>query len=154
VTQVISRPGTIAGLIVHHHLDVCDLLLPEIGLSDFRLVGGHEVVEVHDRVHKAVNDAQQGGMAARHVFGANVRPQQDSGVVIDMQERQMSRLFAQHKKHRVQQVKNLDRKVQVAIVDHGHCKIRRVVEVVEGLTVELVPAAPVRFVIGLKEDIF
>ena len=57
--------------------------------------GREEVVEVHDRVHEAVQQGREEGAAARHEHHRVPRHQRDGRVVVHVQKRHLVELLAQ-----------------------------------------------------------
>lgn len=83
-----------------HQLDDGDPGLPAqvlLGAGD----GGQHVVAVHDDVHQAVDEPDEGAVAAGEELGANPRAQRHHGVVVHVQEGQLVVLLAEDEEHRV-----------------------------------------------------
>jgi len=63
-------------------------------------------------VDKGVDEAQQGSMSAGKVLDSNEGTHRHQGVVVQMEERDLTLLLAQHKEHGVQQLGDLGNVVQ------------------------------------------
>lgn len=100
-----------------YHLQVGDVLLPPQILLHLRSEGGEEVVGVHDDVHERVDPANEGAMSARIVLGGAPADHGHDSVMIDMQERHLTIVLAQHKEDRVEQFGYLGQIVNI----HNAC---------------------------------
>lgn len=84
-----------------------NVLLPPQILLHFGSHRREQIVGIHNDVYERVDEAQQGAMAAGKVLHADERAHGHQCVMIQMQERDLTLLLAQHKEHGVQQFADL-----------------------------------------------
>lgn len=94
-------------------MQVGDVLLPPEILLHLWSEGRQEVVGVHDDVHKGVDPANEGAVAARIVLGGAPADHGHDCVMIDVQECHLAIVLTQHKEDRVQQLGDLGQIVDV-----------------------------------------
>lgn len=85
-------------------MEGCDVLLPPQVLLVLRTHGSHHVVEVHDDVNEAVNDANEGTMASRVVFGGTPTDHWHHRVMIQMKESNLVVFLPENEEDRVQKL--------------------------------------------------
>lgn len=77
-----------------------------------------QIVRVHDRVDQRVGQHQDGAVAAGREAHANVADQAHQRVMVQVQERDVALLLAQHKEHRVHVVGHLQQQVAIGAEQH------------------------------------
>lgn len=97
-----------------YHLQVGDPVFPPQILLEFWSHGGQHVVEVHDNVHKWVDDANESSVSTWVILGTSPRNHRHDSVVIQMQERHLIVLLSKHKENCVKQFRELGDEVHVA----------------------------------------
>lgn len=79
-----------------HHLQVCHVALPPRVFLVLGSHGGQHVVEVHEHVHENVEQAEEGGVAARDVSGPGPHRHGHDAMVNHVQQGDLIELFSRH----------------------------------------------------------
>lgn len=86
-----------------HDLHSGQVFLPPKVLLHVRTERGQHVVHVHEDVYEGVDDAEKSRVSTGEELYADPAADRHHRVMVQMQERNLPVLFAQHEEHRVQQ---------------------------------------------------
>uniref|UniRef100_A0A147BW06 Secreted protein n=1 Tax=Ixodes ricinus TaxID=34613 RepID=A0A147BW06_IXORI len=119
-----------------HNLDGGHVLLPPEVLGHVGPDGRQAVVEVHQDVHEAIDEGEEGAVASRRELDPPPDAHGHHAMVDDVQRRDVSELLAQHKEYRVDKLDELGDVVPPGQVGHedGLATLR----VVNGLALPVV----------------
>ena len=121
-----------------NHLESGEVLFPPEKLLDPGTHGGQQIIRVHDHVDERIEKGKETGVTAANV--AKARPQNDwqQSVVVQVEDGQVSVLFAQDKKESIEIVDKFGHEKTVAD-DEGPSALVRV-RVVDGSAENVVAA--------------
>lgn len=83
------------------------VFLPPQELLHLRSHGGEQVIAVHNNVHEGVDEANRHSLLSKRVLQVVIGPQDHNGVMVNVQEGDLSLVLAQDKEDRVQELNNL-----------------------------------------------
>lgn len=120
--RIICYMSTTDVIAITHHLNLSNtLLVVEVFVDQLLVVYAGEVVRVHDRVHHRVHKADKPLEAARRLHERHVCIVDNHHVMVDVQERDLIVLAAQHKDDGVDEVAVLVQDPQHVHLDQRRC---------------------------------